>query len=166
MFLVYIGLCFVECGCAEEILPESIEKDKKMKTTIAKGCLYCGLRLPKQADFCPECGRPVEVVIRFESEVKQTRTTFTKGCLYCGLQLSNGVDFCPECGRPIERGRTPHATQESDADCPDAEIVGKDDLVPLYKGSLNGSGPLVDEKYRWRDEHAYVRMVRILMMFA
>ena len=137
-----------------------------MKTTITKGCLYCGLRLPEQADFCPECGRPVEVVIRFESEVKKTRSTFTKGCLYCGLRLSNGVDFCPECGRPIERGRTPHATQESGADCPDAEIVGNEDLVLLHKGSLIGSGLLVDEKYRWRDEHAYVNLIRILMMLA
>jgi len=31
-----------------------------MRTTIAKGCLYCGLRLPDTADFCPECGRPIE----------------------------------------------------------------------------------------------------------
>ena len=31
-----------------------------MRTTIAKGCLYCGLRLPDSADFCPECGRPIE----------------------------------------------------------------------------------------------------------
>jgi len=133
-----------------------------MKTTIAKGCLYCGLRLPEQADFCPECGRPVEVVIRFESEVKKTRTTFTKGCPYCGLQLSNGVDFCPECGRPIERGRTPHATQESNSDYPDEEIVFSHDLVPFYKSSLRCSSPLVDEKYRVSDEHAYVRMIRIL----
>ncbi len=27
---------------------------------MAKGCLYCGLRLPDTADFCPECGRPIE----------------------------------------------------------------------------------------------------------
>src|SRR6266568_4841298 len=60
MLLVYIGLCFFECGCAEEIQPESIEEDKMMRTTIAKGCLYCGLRLPDHADFCPECGRPLE----------------------------------------------------------------------------------------------------------
>ena len=87
MFLVYIGLCFIECGCAEEIQPESIEEDKKMRTTIVKGCLYCGLRLPEDADFCPECGRPLESV------------------------------------------RIPYVTQESDADCPDAEIEGKDDLA-------------------------------------
>ena len=31
-----------------------------MRTTIAKGCLYCGLRLPEHANFCPECGRPLE----------------------------------------------------------------------------------------------------------
>ena len=98
MFLVYIGLCFVECGCAEEIQPESIEEEKKMKTTIAKGCLYCGLRLPEQADFCPECGRPVEVVIRFESEAKKMRTTFTKGCLYCGLRLPDMQIFAPNVG--------------------------------------------------------------------
>ena len=166
MFVVYIGLCFVECGCAEEIQPESIEKDKKMKTTIAKGCLYCGLRLPEQADFCPECGRPVEVVIRVDSEAKVMRTTIARGCLYCGIQLSDGVGFCPECGRPIERGRTHHAAKESASDCPDAEIVGKDDLVPLYKGSFNGRGSLVDEKYRMRDEHGYVYLIRILTMFA
>ena len=133
-----------------------------MKISITKGCLYCGLRLPEQADFCPECGRPVEVVIRFESEVKKTGTTITKGCLYCGLQFPDSVDFCPECGRPIERGRICHANQESDSDCPDAEIVGKDDLVPLHKGFSNGSGSLVGEKYRMRDEHAYVNLIRIL----
>jgi len=137
-----------------------------MKTTIAKGCLYCGLRLPEQADFCPECGRPVEVVIRFESEVKKMKTTFIKGCLYCGLQLPDSVDFCPECGRPIERGRIPHATQESDSDCPDAEIVGKDDLVRQHEGSSNGSDPLADEINRMRDEHAYVNLIRTLMMLA
>jgi len=100
---------FFECGCAEEIRPESIEEDKKMKTAITKGCLYCGLRLPEHADFCPECGRQVEVVTRFDSEVKKTRTTIVKGCLYCGLQLPDGVDFCPECGRPIERGHVTYA---------------------------------------------------------
>jgi hypothetical protein len=31
-----------------------------MRTTIVKGCLYCGLRLPNTAHFCPECGRPIE----------------------------------------------------------------------------------------------------------
>jgi predicted RNA-binding Zn-ribbon protein involved in translation (DUF1610 family) len=27
---------------------------------MAKACLYCGLRLPDTAEFCPECGRPIE----------------------------------------------------------------------------------------------------------
>jgi rRNA maturation endonuclease Nob1 len=129
MFLVYIGLCFIECGCAEEIQPESIEEDKKRRTTIVKGCLYCGLRLPEDADFCPECGRPLEVAIRVDSEVNMMRTISAKGCLYCGLRLPEDADFCPECGRPLERVRIPHVTQESDADCPDAEIEGKDDLA-------------------------------------
>ena len=30
------------------------------RTTMAKGCLYCGLQLPDSADFCPQCGRPIE----------------------------------------------------------------------------------------------------------
>ena len=50
----------LERGCAEEIQPESIEQEKKMRTTIAKGCLYCGLQLPDNVDFCPECDRPIE----------------------------------------------------------------------------------------------------------
>jgi predicted amidophosphoribosyltransferase len=128
MFLVYIGLCFIECVCAEEIRPESIEEENKMRTTIVRGCPYCGLRLPEYADYCPECGRPVEVLIRFDSEVKKMRTTIVRGCLYCGLQLPDSVDFCPECGRPIERGCIAHATQESDSDCPDTEIEGKEDF--------------------------------------
>jgi hypothetical protein len=33
---------------------------KKISITHAKGCLYCGLQLPEDADFCPECGRPIE----------------------------------------------------------------------------------------------------------
>ena len=139
MFMVYIGLCFIECGCAEEIRPESIEEDKKMRTTIVKGCLYCGLRLPEYADYCPECGRPVEVLIRFDSEVKKMRTTIVKGCLYCGLQLPDSVNFCPECGRPIERGRIAHTNQESDADCPDGEIEEKADLVRRHEASLDAA---------------------------
>jgi len=103
-----------------------------MKTTIAKGCLYCGHRLPEHADFCPECGRSVEVAIRVGSEVKKMGTTFATGCLYCGLRLPDDVGFCPECGRPIERGRIHHATQETEADCPDMESEGKDDLYDLY----------------------------------
>jgi hypothetical protein len=94
------------------------------------------------------------------------KTTITKGCLYCGLRLPDQADFCPECGRPVERGRLPHATQESEADCPDAEIVGQDDLVRVYGGSSDCSDLLVDEKYRMRDEHAYVNLIIILMMLA
>jgi predicted amidophosphoribosyltransferase len=124
-----------------------------MRTTIAKGCLYCGLRLPEFADFCPECGRPTEVAIRVDSEVKMMRTTTVKGCLYCGLQLPDSVDFCPECGRPVERGRIPHATQESESDCHDTEIEGKDDLVLQKEASSDCSDPLVQEITRTRDEH-------------
>jgi predicted amidophosphoribosyltransferase len=83
-----------------------------MKTTIVKGCLHCGLRLPSSADFCPECGRPVEVVISFDNDVKQKSTIITKGCPFCGMQLATSIDFCPECGRPIERGLITHSTQE------------------------------------------------------
>jgi len=137
-----------------------------MRTTIAKGCLYCGLRLPEQAEFCPECGRPIEVVIRVDSDIKTKRTTITRGCLYCGLQLSDDVDFCPECGRTIERGRIPHTNQELVSDCPDAEIGEKDDLARQHEDSSNDSDLLVDEKYRRRDEHAYVDLIRTLMMLA
>jgi RNA polymerase subunit RPABC4/transcription elongation factor Spt4 len=164
MFLVYIGLCFVECGCAEEIQPESIEKDKKMKTTIAKGCLYCGLRLPEQAEFCPECGRPVEVVIRVDSEVKKMKTTIAKGCLYCGLWLPEQAEFCPECGRPIERGSIPHTTQEPEVDCPDMESEGKDDLERQDEASSACSDPLTHEATRMGDEH--VNPMHTLMMLA
>src|SRR5262252_2073322 len=104
--------------CAEEIQPEPIEEDKKMSTTIAKGCLYCGLQLPEHADFCLECGRPVDVAIRVDSEVKKMRTTIIKGCLYCGLRLPESAVFCPECGRPVEKGCIPHVTQKLDDDCP------------------------------------------------
>ena len=113
-----------------------------MRTTIAKGCLYCGLRLPDTADFCPECGRPIEVAIRVDSDVKKMRTTMAKGCLYCGLQLPDTADFCPECGRPIERGRITHATQESDAACLHTEIEGKDDLVRQQEDSSDGNDHL------------------------
>ena len=27
---------------------------------MTTACLYCGLRLPDTAEFCPECGRPIE----------------------------------------------------------------------------------------------------------
>ena len=142
--------------CAEVIQPEPIEEDKKMRTTIAKGCLYCGLRLPEYADFCPECGRPVEVEIRVESEFKEMRTTIIKGCLYCGLRLPDSASFCPECGRPIEKGCIPHVTQKSDSDCPDTEIESKDDLVGQSEASSGGGDPFEGETTRMRDGHAYV----------
>jgi len=137
-----------------------------MKMTIAKGCLYCGLRLPEQADFCPECGRPVEVVIRFESDVQKMKTTIARGCPHCGLQFPDSVDFCPECGRPVERGRIHDTTQESDSDCPDAEIKGKDELVRQHGDSSNSSDPLADKIHRMCDERAYVNLILTLMMLA
>jgi zinc-ribbon domain len=33
---------------------------KMRRTTMAIGCLYCGLQLPDTAEFCPNCGRPRE----------------------------------------------------------------------------------------------------------
>lgn len=94
------------------------------------------------------------------------RTTIAKGCLYCGLQLPDSVDFCPECGRPVERGNIPHATQESEADCPDTEIEGKDNLVRQHEASSDGSDPLAHEKTRLRNEHEYVHLIRTLTMVA
>src|SRR5947209_14943310 len=92
----------LERGCAEEIQPESIEQEKKMRTTIAKGCLYCGLRLPEHADFCPECGRPLEEVVNRADYETMMRTTHVKECLYCGLRFPDSVDFCPECDRQLQ----------------------------------------------------------------
>jgi len=37
-----------------------LKRGKIRRTTMAIGCLYCGLQLPDTADFCPECGRPIE----------------------------------------------------------------------------------------------------------
>jgi len=82
--------------------PESIEKEKKMRTTIAKGCLYCGLRLPEHAEFCPECGRPLEEDVNRADHEQMRMTTHVKECLYCGLRLSDRVDFCPKCGRKLK----------------------------------------------------------------
>lgn len=95
---------------------------------MAKDCLYCGLRLPDTADFCPQCGGPTEKDFKIrpmqESEFdflhreikgKDDRRRpqgfyydFSgllahKDCLYCGLQFSDTTDFCPDCGRPTER---------------------------------------------------------------
>jgi RNA polymerase subunit RPABC4/transcription elongation factor Spt4 len=155
----------LECGCAEEIRPESIEEEKMMRITIAKGCLYCGLRLPEYADFCPECGRPLEV-IRVDSEAKMMRTTIARGCPHCGLQLPDSVDFCPECGRPIEKGRVTDASQESEADCPDTEIEGKDDLIRQQEASSDCSDPLTHETTRIRDEHEHVNLIGTPMIVA
>jgi len=166
MLLVYIGLCFIECGCAEEIQPESIEEDKMMRTTIAKGCLYCGLRLPEHAEFCPECGRPLEVAIRVDSDVKMMRTIAVKGCLYCGLRLPDSADFCPECGRPLEKGYVTCATQKPDADCLHMEIEGKDDLAQQHEASSDCSDPHAHETTRMRDEHEDVNLIGALTMVA
>ena len=126
-----------------------------MRTTIVKGCLYCGLRLPNSAHFCPECGRPVEVVIRFDSDVKQKSATMTKGCVYCGLQLPDSVDFCPECGRPIERGSLPHTDQESETDC-HKEIEEKDELVRKQEASFHSSDPIGHKTARLHDGHVHL----------
>jgi predicted amidophosphoribosyltransferase len=107
-----------------------------MKTTIANGCLHCGHGLPEHADFCPECGSPVEVVVRVDGEAKMPRTPITNGCFYCGLQLPDDVDFCPGCDRPVERGLIPHATQKSEAECPDKESEGKDDHERPHAATL------------------------------
>jgi len=124
MLLVYIGLCFFECGCAEEIQPESIEEDKMMRTTIAKRCLYCDLRLPDTAEFCPQCGRPIERGFRI---------------------------------RPI---------RESEADCPDTEIEGKDDFVRQHEASSDCNDPLAHDTTRMREEHEHVNLIRTLTMVA
>src|SRR6266702_7386348 len=166
MLLVYIGLCFFECGCTEEIQPESIGEEKMMRTTIAKGCLYCGLQLPDTADFCPECSRPIEVAIRVDSDVKVVRTTIAKGCLYCGLRLPDTAEFCPECGRPLERGFRIRPIRESEADCPDTEIEGKDDLERQHEASSGCSDPLAHETTRMREEREHVNLIRALTMVA
>jgi hypothetical protein len=154
----------LECGCAEEIQPESIEEEKMMRTIIAKECLYCGLQLPDAADFCPECGRSLEVAIRVDSEDKMMRTIITKGCLYCGLQLPEHADFCPECGRPLERGRVTHATQKSESGCLHTEIKGKNDLVRQQEASSDCNDTPAHETTRIRDEH--VNLIGTLTMVA
>jgi predicted amidophosphoribosyltransferase len=73
-----------------------------MKTTIVKGCLYCGLRLPEQADFCPECGRPLEDAVNRADNEKMRRTTHGKECLYCGLRFPDSADLCSECDRQLQ----------------------------------------------------------------
>ena len=75
-----------------------------MRTTIVKGCLYCGLRLPEDAEFCPECGRPLEeVVIRVDNEGQMLGTIHAKECPYCGLQFPDSMDFCSKCGRQLKK---------------------------------------------------------------
>jgi len=157
---------FFECGCAEEIQPESIAEEKMMRTTIAKGCLYCGLRLPDTADFCPECGRPTEVATRVDNEVKMMRTAIVKGCLYCGLQFSESVDFCPQCVRPIEKVCVTCTTEESGADRFLTEIAGKDDLVRQQEASSDYSEPLAHETTRIRDEREDVHLIDALTLIA
>ena len=137
-----------------------------MRTTIAKGCLYCGLRLPDSADFCPECGRPIEVAIRVNSEVKMMRTTIVKECLYCGLQLPDSAEFCPECSRPIVKSCVTCANQESDSACPETEIEGKDDLERQQVASSEGSEPHGHDITRKHDEHEYVNLIRTLTTVA
>ena len=137
-----------------------------MRTTIAKGCLYCGLRLPEHADFCPECGRPIEGAIRVDSEVKKMRTTIAKGCLYCGLQLPDTADFCPQCGRLIERGFRIRPIRESEADCPDTEIEGKDDLERQHEASSDCNDPLAHDTTRMREEHEHGNQIRTPTMVA
>ena len=94
---------FFECSCAKGIEPWPIEEEKKMRTTIVKGCLYCGLGLPENAEFCPECGRSLEEVVnRVDTEGQMMRTIHAKECLYCGLRFPDSMDFCPDCGRQLK----------------------------------------------------------------
>jgi zinc-ribbon domain len=76
----------LECGCAEEIQPESIEEEKMMRTIITKGCLYCGLQLPEHADFCPECGRPLE-----RGRVTHATQKSESGCLHTEIKGKNDL---------------------------------------------------------------------------
>ncbi len=124
-----------------------------METTIVKGCLYCGLRLPDTAHFCPECGRPVEVVIRFDTHIPEKRTAIKKGCLYCGLQLADGTDFCPECGRPIERDHVTNSTQDTEAGCPDTE---KHDLAQHQNASFHRNNPTGHRPVRMHNGHIHL----------
>ena len=136
-----------------------------MRTTIVKGCLYCGFRLPEHADFCPECGRPIEVEIRVDNKVKMLRTTMVQGCLYCGLQLPEHADFCHECGSPIEKSCSSYATQVSKADS-DTEIKGKDDLDRQHEASSDCCDPLAHETTRMPEEHEHVNVIRTLAIVA
>ena len=75
-----------------------------MRTTIVEGCLYCGLRLPEDAKFCPECGRPLEEVVnRVDNDGHMLRTDQAKECLYCGLKFPASVDFCSNCGGQLKK---------------------------------------------------------------
>ena len=42
--------------------------------------------------------------------------------------------------------------RQSESDCPDTEIEGKDDLVRLHEASSDCSDPLADEKSMWRSQ--------------
>jgi hypothetical protein len=87
-----------------------------MRTTIAKGCLYCGLRLPDDVDFCPECGRPIEkgLVIhaarQAASACPDTNMVQKNGPVRQQVACSNVSDI----GRPLQGEDKSATIQESD----------------------------------------------------
>ena len=107
---------------------------------MTKGCLYCGLRFPDRAEFCPECGRLIEEAVRVESTGKMRRIHVATGCLYCGLQLPATAEFCPECGRPRERGFAIRQMRVSELDWLGKQMKGKDELLRQHEFSSDGSG--------------------------
>ncbi len=127
-----------------------------METSIVKGCLYCGLRLPDTAHFCPECGRPVEVVIRFDNDITVKRTAIKKGCLYCGLQLADDAGFCPECGRPVERDHATNSTQDAEVYCPDTE---KHDLAQHQNASFTDNNPIGHKPVHKHNGHMHLLLL-------
>ncbi len=56
----------------------------------AKGCIFCGGKLPEAANYCPKCGK------RQHPEIKAI-------CQACGSTVNEEMDFCTRCGTKIPR---------------------------------------------------------------
>ena len=99
-----------------------------MSTTIAMGCLHCGLRFPDTADFCPECGRPIE-----KGSVTCTTQESDADCLHTNIEGKDDLvrqhEASSDCSDPLA-----HETTRMRDEHEDVNLIGALTLVATRNG--------------------------------
>ena len=99
-----------------------------MSTTIAMGCLHCGLRFPDTADFCPQCGRLIERGFRIRQIQKSDAD-----CLHMEIEgkddLAQQHEASSDCSDPLA-----HETTRMRDEHEDVNLIGALTLVATRNG--------------------------------